>query len=47
MVGFYRIRIDCDDTCTYSRVEACGRNDSLTGAFFSMLICRYVDIEIE
>lgn len=39
MVGFYRIRIDCDDT--YSRVEACGRDDSLTGAFFgfNMSLC--------
>lgn len=42
MVGFYRIRIDCDDT--YSRVEACGRDDSLTGAFFwffNMSLCGY------
>lgn len=31
----------------YSRVEACGCDDSLTGAFFLVLICRYVDIEIE
>lgn len=35
MVGFYRIRIDCDDCDDTSRVEACGRDDSLTGAFFS------------
>lgn len=47
MVGFYRIRIDCDDCDDTSRVEACRRDDSLTGAFFSMLICRYVEIEIE
>lgn len=27
-------RIDCDDCDDTSRVEACGRDDSLTGAFF-------------